>query len=115
MRRQRALEAGIEVTGEEPFNFFMSLIYPDDNLLVMEYNRLVKEIPEGMTNDMFLKAVQESFDMREIDQTKIEFDENEKKPTKKGQFSLLMDKKWYMLDVKADKLDKTNVVTQLDS
>jgi len=54
MRRQRAIDAGIEVTGEEPFNFFMSLIYPADNLLVMEYNRLVKEIPEGMTNDMFL-------------------------------------------------------------
>ena len=43
-RRQAALDAGIEVTGEEPFNFFMTLFYPADNLLIQDYNRVLKSL-----------------------------------------------------------------------
>ena len=47
LRKQRAIDAGQEVTGEEPFNFFMTLFYPADNLLILDYNRVLKSL-----NDM---------------------------------------------------------------
>lgn len=62
MRREAALEAGQEVTGEEPFNFFMTLFYPADNLLVLDYNRVIKSLND-MSADQFLAALSESFDL----------------------------------------------------
>ncbi len=47
-RKEKALASGHAVTGEESFNFFMALHYPADNLLIMDYNRVVKDL-NGMT------------------------------------------------------------------
>ena len=44
MRREAAIANGEEVTGEEPFNFFMTLFYPADNLMVLDYNRVLKSL-----------------------------------------------------------------------
>lgn len=53
MRREKAKEEGREVTGEEPFNFFMAIHYPESNLKIMDYNRVLKTI-NGMSNGEFL-------------------------------------------------------------
>jgi len=50
IRRDAALEAGQEVTGEEPFNYFMSIIYPDSQLKIMDYNRVLKSL-NGLTSE----------------------------------------------------------------
>ena len=50
MRREKAKESGQEVTGEEPFNFFMAIHYPESNLKIMDYNRVLKSINE-MSNE----------------------------------------------------------------
>ena len=47
LRRDRAIAAGKAITGEEDFNFFMSIIYPDTHLRIMEYNRVIRSL-----NDM---------------------------------------------------------------
>lgn len=60
IRRERALAAGQVVTGEEPFNFFMALHYPADNLLVMDYNRVIKDL-NGMNAGEFLERLTEHF------------------------------------------------------
>ncbi len=44
LRKERAIAAGKEVTGEEDFNFFMAIHYPDNNLTIMEYNRVLKSL-----------------------------------------------------------------------
>lgn len=46
MRRDKAIAAGQEVTGEEPFNFFMAIHYPESNLKIMDYNRVLKTLNE---------------------------------------------------------------------
>jgi uncharacterized protein (DUF1015 family) len=53
MRRERALEAGVNVTGEEDFNFFMSILYPMKQLKILDYNRVLKSI-NGMTSHEFI-------------------------------------------------------------
>jgi uncharacterized protein (DUF1015 family) len=49
-------------TGEEPYNFFLSVIFPDDQMLIMDYNRVVKAPPD-LDRATFLAKVKESFDV----------------------------------------------------
>ena len=60
MRRQ----AKPGYTGEEPFNFFLSVLFPDDQLMIMDYNRVVKDL-NGYTEEEFLGKIGESFDIEE--------------------------------------------------
>ena len=62
---ERALEAGQEVTGEEPFNFFMTLFYPADNLMILDYNRVLKSLNE-MAPEEFMAALEENFTLRPL-------------------------------------------------
>ena len=57
IHRDRALEKGIAVSGEEEFNWFMAIIYPQSNLRIRDYNRLIKSLGDGWTVDSFLEAI----------------------------------------------------------
>ena len=59
-QREAAIEAGKLVTGNEPFNFFMTLLYPSDNLMILDYNRVLKTLGEH-TEESFLIALEETF------------------------------------------------------
>jgi uncharacterized protein (DUF1015 family) len=43
-RRDEAIRKGLPLTGDEPFNFFMSILYPANNLKIMDYNRVIKSL-----------------------------------------------------------------------
>ncbi len=91
MRREEALAKGQKVTGEEPFNYFMSICYPADNLLIMDYNRVIKNL-KGLDSATFLKKLEEICDISKL--------ESSTSPDKKGKFSLLLDSDWYSLTPK---------------
>ena len=48
-RRDQAIAEGIEVTGDEPFNFFMAIHYPESFLKIMDYNRVLKSLNDLTT------------------------------------------------------------------
>jgi uncharacterized protein (DUF1015 family) len=50
--------------GDEEYNFFMAVIFPDDQLKIFDYNRVVKDL-NGMTPAQFLEKLQESFEVKE--------------------------------------------------
>ena len=56
MRQKRAIDNGQKITGEEEFNFFMSLVIPQNELMIMDYNRLIKTL-NGMSSVEFKTAV----------------------------------------------------------
>lgn len=51
-----------DYTGEEPFNYFLSVLFPDDELMIMPYNRVVKDL-NGLSKEEFLKVVGERFEI----------------------------------------------------
>ena len=108
MRRQKALDAGEEVTGEEPFNFFMTLFYPADNLLILDYNRVLKSLNEMSTAD-FMSALEEDFLIRPL------ADGETSVVPKKHHYTMYIDNKWHMMQIKPEKVDYGTPVTQLDS
>lgn len=85
-------EAHPEYDGSEEFNYFLSVLFPDEELMIMDYNRVVKDL-NGLTEDEFLKKVQELFDVEPVGTA-------ERKPQKKGDFSMYLDGQWYMCTVR---------------
>ena len=81
-------------TGEEEFNFFLSVLFPDEQLMIMDYNRVVKDL-NGLTNEQFLERINEVYEI--IGQSSVAV-----KPAEKGEMSLYLNKKWYLLKVREE-------------
>ncbi len=83
-------------TGEEEFCFFLSVLFPDDELMIMDYNRVVKDLG-GLSPAQFLEKAGSIFDLKKVSG-------NERRPKKKGDFSMYLDGSWYMCSVRAEDL-----------
>lgn len=82
-------------TGKEEFNYFLSVLFPDDQLMIMPYNRMVKDL-NGYSKKEFLDKVRQSFDVEEAGKKgAAPFS-----PEKKGTFGMLLDGVWYKLTAK---------------
>lgn len=84
-----------EYTGEEEFNYFLSVLFPDDELQILAYNRVVKDL-NGLGTQEFLERVQESFEIIGKIESKDENDSG-KIPARKGEICMLLDGAWYTL------------------
>ena len=78
-------------TGEEPFNYFLSVLFPDEELMIFPYNRVVKDL-NGMSREQFFEAVKEKFELEEIGKEPYA-------PAEKGTFGMYLDNTWYALKV----------------
>lgn len=83
-----------DYTGEEEFNYFLSVLFADEELMIMDYNRVVKDLNE-LSTAQFLEAVSKIY-------TIIEKGTICQKPTQKGQISMLLEDTWYLLEVKPE-------------
>ena len=79
-------------TGNEEYNFFLAVHFPDNQLAILDYNRVIKDL-NGLTNDQFLDKLKENFVVEEKGSEIY-------KPAKLHEFSLYIDGKWYMLTSK---------------
>lgn len=97
-------------TGEEEFNFFMSVVFPADELFIMPYNRLVKDL-NGLSKEEFMAKVEEKFEVTEFEGKTSE----EIEPKAKKSITMIMDKKLYSLAPKTGSFDETDVIASLDT
>ena len=93
-----------DYTGDEEFNYYLAVIFPSDQLKIMDYNRVVKDL-NGMTSEEFMNKLAEIFDIHEAD--------GRSKPEKQYDFGMYLDKKWYMLTAK-ENLRVNDAVAGLD-
>jgi len=92
--------------GDEEYNFFMAVHFPDDQLRILDYNRLVKDI-NGMTPDQFLDKLKESFDIREKGTTTY-------RPRSLHNFGMYLNGKWYSLTAKKGTYNDDDPIGVLD-
>lgn len=93
-------------TGEEEFNYFMAVHFPDDQLEIIDYNRLVKDL-NGNTPGEFVEKLRDSF-------TITEKGKDIYKPGKLHVFSMYLDGTWYKLEAKDDVYDDNDPIGVLD-
>lgn len=91
-------------TGDEEFNYYLAVIFPSDQLKILDYNRVVKDL-NGLSEEEFIKKLSEKFDIAET--------EGRAKPDKAYDFGMYMDGKWYMLTAK-DEIKSKDAVKGLD-
>lgn len=70
--------------------FFLSVLFPDDELMIMDYNRVIKDLA-GLSSEEFLDKISQIYEVKKINE------KGDVKPKKKGECSLLLDKQWYKL------------------
>lgn len=92
-------------TGDEEFNYFLAVAFPDKDLEIMDYNRVVKDL-NGLSFDEFCSKVSEKFEIAALP--------CQQKPAEKHTFSMYYDGKWYTLKAKAGTFDSSDPVAQLD-
>lgn len=92
-------------TGEEEFNYFLSVLFPHDELRILDYNRTVKDL-NGKTLSQFLQEVEENFI--------VEKAEGQVRPEKKGTFGMYTEGQWYRLTAKPELFERKDAVGNLD-
>ena len=94
-----------DYTGEEEFNYFLSVIFPDEELRILDYNRVVKDL-NGLDAAAFLTCIGEYFTVEKMGQAPY-------RPTKKGMFGMYLEDEWYSLVAK-EKIKSEDAVEGLD-
>lgn len=98
-----------EATGDEPFNYVMGVIYPSQQLKLVEYNRLVSDLA-GLTEVEFVQKVSERIGVERIHTS----NPDDAKPTKPGTFGMLVGNKWYRLTVPEELCGADDPYSSLD-
>ena len=87
-------EANPSWTGNEEFNYFLSVLFPDDQLMIMPYNRVVQDL-NGLSREEFLKKTERYFVVTERGRKAFS-------PEQKGQVGMYLDGSWYQLDARPE-------------
>ncbi len=93
--------------GNEEFNYFMSVVFPDDDLFIMDYNRVVKDL-NGNDEKTFLDKISEKFDVE------VYNGDGAYRPVQKKTFGMYLNGSWYILKAKAEIVNDDDPVQRLD-
>lgn len=93
-------------TGDEEYNYFLAVCFPDNQLNIIDYNRVVRDL-NGLTEEQFIDALRADFDVEDKG-TDIY------KPQALHNFSLYLGSRWYSLTAKAGRYDDTDPIGVLD-
>jgi uncharacterized protein (DUF1015 family) len=91
-------------TGKEDYNYFLTVIFPDSQLQILAYNRVVKDL-NGLSREDFLEAVRRQFTITE---------NATPAPEERGNWSMYLDGKWYGLQLSPETTLPTGTVQTLD-
>ncbi|NBG88269.1 DUF1015 domain-containing protein [Isachenkonia alkalipeptolytica] len=100
-------ELNPDYTGEEPFNYMMAVIFPHDELLIMDYNRVVKDL-NGHSREAFLDKIKENFDLEKSS------GKEPYRPEKLHEFGMYLENQWYKLTAKDAIVDDSDPIKRLD-
>jgi uncharacterized protein (DUF1015 family) len=92
-------------TGREPYNYFLSVVFPADQVQILDYNRVVRDL-NGLSVDGFLARVRERFDLQAR--------EAPVRPVCHGEFGMYLDGRWYHLQLDPRRIPTEDPVASLD-
>ena len=102
--RAELKESGFGFIGNEEYNFFQCVVFPDNQLRILPYNRVVRDL-NGMSSEEFMTQVRKNFDVTE---------NGSPSPKERGTWSMYLDGHWYGLELRADITRPAGVVESLD-
>lgn len=94
-------------TGDEEYNYFMAVCFPETQLKIIDYNRVVKDL-NGLTPEQFITALEEDFTVTPYE------GEGECHPSHLHNFSMYLGGKWYSMETKPGRYDDNDPIGVLD-
>ena len=91
--------------GVESYNYFLSVIFPHDQMQILDYNRVVRDL-HGLSAETFLERVAEAF--------AVEVSGNPVRPASSGEFGMYLAGKWYRLRIAVERIPADDPVARLD-
>lgn len=102
---QMRREENPDYTGDEEFNYFLAVAFPDNELEIMDYNRVVSDL-NGDDPHEFIQKVRKNFHIAQAD--------GQFRPDEKHTFGMYLDGSWYKLKARSAIIDESNPVKRLD-
>lgn len=103
LARRELRDANPNHTGDEDYNFVMAGMFPAEDLAIMAYNRVVRDL-DGMTEDEFLARLRENFTVSES---------SDREPKERGLYAMYLGGRWYELRFNQD-MNGANALERLD-
>ena len=100
-------------TGEEEYNWFMAVCFPESELRIIDYNRVVKDL-NGLSEDELLKALEEDFEVSLASKPRCGRPAKPYHPAALHNFSMYLGDKWYSLTAKPGRYDDNDPIGVLD-
>jgi uncharacterized protein (DUF1015 family) len=92
-------------TGEEAYNYFLAVIFPHDQMQILDYNRLVKDL-NGLEAEAFLEIVKRMFSVERASAAV--------RPSRAGEFGMYLDGQWFRLVIDPARVPYDDPVARLD-
>jgi uncharacterized protein (DUF1015 family) len=92
-------------TGDESYNYFLSVIFPHHQMKIMDYNRVIKDL-NGLEKAAFLQSIEACFSIEAVS--------TQMKPVQTREFGMYLDRQWYRLAVKPELIPINDPVARLD-
>ena len=92
-------------TGEEAYNYFLSVIFPGNQMQILDYNRVLKDL-HGNSPEQFLAKLEDAFTVERL--------AGPCKPGKPGEFGMYLGRQWYRLAIKPELIPQADPVKRLD-
>ncbi len=100
-----ARNEGKDNTGNASHDYFLSVIFPDNQMQILDYNRVIKDL-NGLSKEALLEGIKKRFTLEAMDSLY--------KPVKATEFSMYLDGQWYRLQVLPEYIPENDPVAQLD-
>jgi uncharacterized protein (DUF1015 family) len=98
-------QANPKHTGTEPYNYFLSVVFPDNQMQVLDYNRVVRDL-QGLSREVFLKEIEAAFTVAP--------ESAAVKPARAHEFGMYVRGQWYRLRVRLENVPISDPVRRLD-
>ncbi len=93
-------------TGDEEYNYFLAVCFPANELTILDYNRIIKDL-NGLTKHQFIESLKKDFAVTDMGT-------NVHKPEQPHEFSLYIDEHWYRLRTKPEHIQEDDPIRSLD-
>jgi len=94
-------------TGDEEFGFFLAVVFPEDQLRIFDYNRVVRDL-NGLSSEAFLAKLSDKFNIE------LYPGDGPAKPERYHTFGMYLDDRWYLLEIRPGIADESDPVARLD-
>lgn len=94
-------------TGDEPYNYFLVVVFPHEQMQILDYNRVIKDL-NGMSLDEFLEKLGVDFNVQEVDSSRA-------KPASAREFGIYVEGRWFKLSPNQNLSNRINDIDPIQS